>query len=236
MKSITDEPKRRFSSIMMDVDGTLLDFDEAERRGVAEVLRAHGIEPARALLLRYHKINDQFWKAFERGDIAKEEILTGRFPAFFKTLGIEVESQTEEQRYRRQLDSCAILMDGALDICGYLKEKGYRLYIVTNGIASTQHARLDASGLTPYFDDIFISEEVGSQKPQKEYFDYCFTRIPEKDLSRILIVGDSLTSDIQGGKNSGISTCLANFGNLRRIAGIKADYEITKLSELKRLL
>lgn len=228
--------ERRFTTILIDVDGTLLDFDEAERLGVCAVMRAWGVEPTPYLVERYHQINQGFWKAYERGDILREEIFGNRYRKFFAVIGKEVDGNAAETLYREQLDNCAILMDGAEDLCIWLKEQGYDLYIVTNGVSSTQYSRLNRSGLDQYFTDIFVSEDSGSQKPQKEYFDYCFARIHEKDPAKMLIVGDSLTSDIRGGINAGIATCWLNGGSQPRVAGVKADYEIHRLSELKKIL
>ncbi len=230
------QTEKRFTTVLLDVDGTLLDFDEAERLGVCAVMRAWGVEPTDYLIERYHQINQGFWKAFERGDIPREEIFGSRYHKFFAAMGKEVDGDAAEDLYREQLDNCAILMDGAEDICIWLKDGGYDLYIVTNGVSSTQYSRLKRSGLDKYFTDIFVSEDTGRQKPQKEYFDYCFARIHEKDPCRMLIVGDSQTSDIRGGQNAGIATCWLNDGTQPRAAGIKADYEIKRLEELKRIL
>lgn len=227
--------KNDYTTILLDVDGTLLDFDEAERRGVRTVMRSKGVEPTRFLEQRYHEINKKYWKAYEKGEIPKNAIMENRYVDFFRTLGIEIDAAAVEALYREQLDSCAILIDGALDLCAYLKER-YRLYVVTNGISQTQYRRLHDSGLDAYFADIFVSEDTQSQKPQPEFFHYCFARIPEPDPARMMIIGDSLTSDIQGGKNAGIATCWVNFGHQPRIAGIKADHEVSRLEEIKRIL
>ena len=225
-----------FTTVLLDVDGTLLNFNEAERLGVCAVMRAWGVEPTKYLIERYHQINQGFWTAYEQGDIAREEIFGNRYRKFFAVIGKEVDGNAAELLYREQLDNCAILMDGAAEICDYLKSRGYDLYIVTNGVSSTQYSRLKRSGLEPYFTGIFISEDSGSQKPQKEYFDYCFARISEKDPAKIMIVGDSQTSDIRGGLNAGITTCWLNDGTQPRAAGIPADYEIRCLDELRRIL
>lgn len=226
---------RRFTTVLLDIDGTLLDFDEAERRGVHAVMQAYGVEPTKALEQRYHEINSKYWKSFERGEISKTAILDNRFADFFKTLGKKIDAVEAERLFREQLDSCAVLFEGAQDICAYLYER-YQLYVVTNGVSHTQYRRLKDSGLDQYFADIFVSEETGSQKPNAEYFNYCFARITERDPSRMIIIGDSLTSDIQGGRNAKIATCWVNFGRQPRMAGIHADYEVRKLAEIKNFL
>lgn len=235
----TDHGKRlsSFTTLLLDVDGTLLDFDEAERRGVQAVLEAFGVEPTDGRVHRYHQINQDCWKAFERGDIPKETIFQRRYPLFFSEMGITADAAVTEGIYRRKLDNCAVPLPGALEICAWLKER-YQLYIITNGVSSTQYSRLHLSGLDQYVQDIFVSEDAGSQKPQKEYFDYCLARIAEKDISRMLVIGDSLTSDIRGGKNAGIATCWVNLTGAPRPAetGLLPDYEIHSLYDLKRFL
>jgi len=227
--------KRKYTTLLLDADGTLMDFDEAERRGVCAVMRSRGVTPSEELVERYHQINLDCWHAFERGEIPKEAIFKKRYPLFFAELGISVEAEAIERLYRQELDSCAALLPHALEICEYLKER-YDLYIVTNGVSTTQYTRLRASGLDQYFSGIFVSEDAGSQKPQKEYFDYCFARIPEKDRSRMLIIGDSLTSDIRGGKNAGIDTCLVKWETPSPEDRERADYVVQGLLELKEIL
>lgn len=226
---------RRYDIILLDVDGTLLDFKQSEAWGMTTVLKTYGFEPTPELLEQYHQVNNAAWDAFERGEVTKEKLVCDRFVNFFGRLGRTVDGLEVELFYRSLLDQSAILIDGALELCAYLKER-YDLYIVTNGTSSTQYKRLAASGLDQYVKDIFVSEDAGSQKPQKEYFDYCFTRIPNADPSRMLLVGDSLQSDIRGGNAAGTDTCWYNPGGLLRQDGIRVDYEIRELEELKKLL
>ena len=224
-----------YTTLLLDVDGTLLDFNEAERRGVCAVMEHFGLTPTPERMAQYHKINQEYWKAFERGDIPREEIFGNRYHRFFAENGMEVDGNLAEPLYRQYLNSCAILIDGALEICEYLS-RHYDLYIITNGVSTTQYTRLKDSGLDRYFLDIFVSEDAGSQKPQKEYFDYCFSRIREKDPSRMLIIGDSLSSDIRGGKNAGIDTCWINNTASACPPDTVPDYTVHTLEELKTFL
>ena len=233
-------PVSRYTTLLLDVDGTLLDFDEAERRGVITVMEHFGVTPTPDLVKRYHEINLSYWKSFERGDIPKSEIFGSRYQQFFSEMGRTVDGMEAERLYRECLDTCAVLLDGALDICAYLKER-YDLYVVTNGVSHTQYSRLKLSGLDEYFTDVFVSEDAGSQKPQKEYFDYCFARIPEKDPANMLLIGDSLTSDIRGGKNAGIDTCWVNADSpetesCELAAELQPEYIIHTLWELRKIL
>ncbi len=231
-----NNPERKYSTLLFDADGTLLDFDEAERRGAREIMRTYGVEPTDALVMRYHQVNLDHWRAFERGDISREDIFLYRYPRFFAEIGVEVSAAEVEPLYRRLLDSCAATLPGALQICAYLKERGYDLYIVTNGTPQTQYRRLDDSGLSRYFLDIFVSESTGSQKPQPEYFNYCFARIREQDRARMLLIGDSLSSDIRGANNVGIGACWLNLEGLTPPGDLRIDYEIADLMELKKFL
>ena len=204
--------KNQYQAILLDVDGTLLDFNQAEADGMKVVLKTYGFEPTQERLSLYHEINERAWAAFERGEVTKERLVCQRFVDFFGALGKEVDGEAAEKLYRSQLDASAILIEGALEICGYLQKK-YDLYIVTNGTSSTQYKRLAASGLDRFVKDIFVSEDAGSQKPQ-----------------------DSLQSDILGGKQAGTDTCWYNPGRLPGRADIRPDYEIRALAELKSFL
>lgn len=225
----------KYDVILLDVDGTLLDFDMAEKLGMQVVLKEYGFDPQPRLLDLYHRINNEAWSAFERGEVTKERLVCDRFTAFFAELGRKVDGSQVEALYRSQLDSMAILVDGALEICKYL-QKRYDLYIVTNGTSSTQYKRLALSGIDACVKDIFVSEDSGSQKPQKEYFNYCFSRIPDARPERMLLVGDSLHSDMKGGNAAGTSTCWYNPDKRPGEDGIRIDYEIRRLLELKEFL
>ena len=226
---------RRYDVVLLDVDGTLLDFKLSEKLGMEHVMRAFGVEPTKERLELYHEINEGFWSAFERGEVTKERLVWERFNVFFARLGITVDGHATESLYRRQLDASAFLIDGALELCAYLKDR-YDLYVVTNGTSSTQYKRLAASGLDGFMKDIFVSEDAGSQKPQKEYFDYCFSRIPDANPRRMLLIGDSPASDIKGGMAAGTYTCWYNPDGQTLPEGIRADYEVGSLKELMNLL
>lgn len=226
---------KQYEVILMDVDGTLLDFQMAESLGIQEVMRHYGVKPTHELQQLYHQINDGLWKAFERGEITRDHIMETRFAEFFGRLDKKVDGAEAETLYREQLNRSAVLIDGATECCSHLKDR-YRLYVVTNGVSQTQHKRLNDSGLNWFFQDIFVSEDAGSQKPQKEFFDYCFARIPGADPSKMLIIGDSLTSDIKGGNVAGIDTCWYNPGGEINDKDVQVTYEIRSLKELEELL
>lgn len=226
---------KSYKELLFDVDGTLLDFDMAEEIGISAVLKAYGLEPSRENLDSYIQMNQKLWKRFEEGMLTKDELVNNRFHSYFAGFGLEVDGIQAEKLYRQYLNQGTFLIDGAMELCEYLKDR-YDLYIVTNGVSITQYTRLKASGLAPFFKDIFVSEDARSQKPSIEFFQYCFERIPNAEPAKMLIIGDSLSSDIKGGNQSGIDTCWFNPKRLPGIPGIFADYEIQKLEELKKFL
>lgn len=225
----------KYRILLLDVDDTLLDFQAAEKNGVQEVLRVYGMEPDEEKIRLYSEINDSLWKAYERGEIVRDAIMESRFRLFFERLGKEVDGQEAEELYRRQLDASAVKIEGAQELLDYLAPK-YELYIVTNGVSKTQYQRLAKSGFDRYMKDIFVSEDAKSQKPRKEFFDYCFGRMENPNPGEMLIIGDSLSSDIRGGNNAGIDTCWFNRKGKQRQEGISVTYEIHRLEELKGIL
>lgn len=227
--------KKRYDVLLFDADGTLLDFDRAEADGFKKVLEHFGFPPEESYVEEYHVLNKACWEAYEEGKLSRDRVLTVRFERFFGDRGLTVDGNEAEEVYRHYLDQGADLLDHALETLAYLKER-YTLYLVTNGVAKTQHTRLEASGLRPYFKEIFISEEVGSKKPEKEFFDHCFARIPEVSPKRILIIGDSLSSDMQGGVNAGIDTCWFNPHGEENRRNLPLTFEIAQLEELKIIL
>lgn len=195
-----------YTTLLIDADNTLLDFDKAENEALKSVMAIYKLPATEENCRKYSEINDALWKRFEKGEIEKAEIKTTRFRKFFEFLGVKEKFDPSEvnETYLSFLREGAYTIEGATGLCKALKEKGYRLYIITNGIALTQARRLKKSGLLPFFDEVFVSEAVGFPKPKKEYFDYVLENVNEKDKSKILVIGDSLSSDIKGAENAGL--------------------------------
>lgn len=227
--------KKNYDTLLLDADDTLLDFGMTEKAALENTFQEYGLTLTDEIRDIYKTVNHELWSAFERGEITKETITSTRFARVFDTVGYRVDGRRFHVDYQRALGRGYYLIDGAKELCEELAGK-YRLYCVTNGVAATQYSRLSGSGLGQYFSDIFVSEEIGHQKPSVNYFSAVFKSIGQFDPSHALIVGDSLTSDIQGGKNTGIDTCWYNPLEKQAQPGLKADYEIRKLDELRRIL
>ena len=196
----------RYENILLDADGTLLDFLAAEDAAVRETMSLYGIKPTDELVAAYSEINDGFWKMLERGEIKREELLYKRFQVFCERFGFSVDYMKMAADYRALLRQQGQLLDGAVNFLQKLYGKA-KLYIVTNGVATTQSKRIEISGITKYIDEIFISENLGCEKPDVRYFEKVSEILGGLDKSRTVIVGDSLTSDIKGGIAFGIDTC-----------------------------
>ena len=226
---------KKYRKLLFDVDNTLLDFDEAERNGIRKVLEAYGEIPDEGKLALYSSINASLWKAYERGEIVRDTIMETRFQLFFDRLGKQINGQKAEEMYRAQLDASAVMIEGAQELLDVLAPE-YELYVITNGVSETQYRRLKTSGIDRYMKGIFVSEDAGFQKPRKEFFEYCFSRMEDPDPSGMLVIGDSLSSDIRGGNAAGIDTCWFNRKGESGMEGITVTYEIHRLEELERLL
>ena len=221
--------------LFLDLDDTILDFHKAERVALAKTIRDFGVEPTEQVLHRYHLINKAHWERLERGELTREQVLVGRFAVLFEELGISVDPAACTAAYSENLAIGHYFMPGAEEAVERLSKK-YRLFLASNGTASVQHGRMTSANLYRFFEKVFVSQDVGYNKPAIEYFERCFAQIPDFDPKKAMIVGDSLTSDIRGGKNAGIATCWVNPDHAPGKEGIIPDYEIEALPQLEALL
>ncbi|OJG72536.1 HAD superfamily hydrolase [Enterococcus quebecensis] len=217
------------------MDDTLLDFQLTEKKALQALFQEEGLALTDEIAATYKKINSQLWQDFEQGKTTKKTITETRFSLLFKQLDKKVDGKKLGQKYRYHLSQGHDLLGNSKEIIQQLKPN-YQLYIVTNGVAKTQYQRLDDSELRPFFNDVFVSEEVGYQKPMKEYFDYVFERIPSFDQEKTLIIGDSLASDIQGGNLAEIQTLWLNSSKQPADSIIKPTYEISRLDDIFSVL
>lgn len=222
-------------SVFFDLDETLLDFTRSEAVALSRALRAFDREPTSHVIERYHVLNISQWKLMEEGKLSRVGVLTRRFELLFEELGWDLEEVPAfNDQYEIFLGEGHFFLPGAEELLKQLAPQ-YDLYLATNGASAVQRGRLKSAGLEPYFKGIFISEEVGYNKPSLEYFRSAFATIPEFDPTAAVIVGDSLTSDIRGGKNAGIRTCWLNPAGEASRPDILPDYTICALEELPAL-
>ena len=221
--------------LFLDLDDTILDFHKAERIALAKTLKDFGIEPTEEVLGRYHVINKWHWEQMELGKMTRDQVQTGRFRMLFEELGVTAEPAAVTARYMENLSVGHYFLPGAEETVEYLAKK-YRLFLASNGTASVQKGRMTSANLYRFFEKSFVSEEIGHNKPSLAYFEAAFGQIPGFDPEKALMVGDSLSSDIKGGKNAGIRTCWVNPNHAPRNPEIQPDYEIEALSQLPALL
>ena len=226
----------KFTTILWDVDGTLLDFIYSQRHALTKCFQTIGHEINEEILNRYSAINDSFWKRLELGEITKAQLLPGRFIQLFEEYNIQdVDVEAFRKEYQEELGKVFSYIDDSLTICRSLQGK-VKQYVVTNGVTSTQLNKLKLSGFYDIMEQLFISEQIGAPKPHKEYFDYCLDHIEEKDKSKILLVGDSLSSDIKGGVCAGIPTCWYRPEGTVNSTEYKPDFEISDLHQIFDIL
>ncbi len=225
-----------YTTLLMDADETLLDFRKSEGFALEATLREHGIAMTPAVHDRYHEINRVLWQQLERGEIERARLKEQRFEELFVWLGAEgIDAAAFNASYMQTLGTKGFLLEGALDLLKDLSEK-YAVYIITNGSASVQHVRLADSGILPYVRGVFISEEVGADKPSVGFFDPVWHAIGAPDKRELLIIGDSLTSDIRGGINAGIDTCWYNPDGAAHPADIVPTATVHSYQELRQFL
>lgn len=222
-------------NVLLDLDDTLLDFHRAEAEAIRHTMKEIGIDPTDETVALYSRINRSCWAKLETGEYTREEVLHRRFDMLFEALGVTGDAHETQKLYEYRLSLGAYYLDGAEDLLNELYGK-YRLYLATNGIVNVQSRRIKDSGIGKYFDNIFISEKIGYNKPNKRFFDCAFDEIPDFNLDETVIIGDTLTSDILGGINAGIKTVYFNPKVAKNDTGITPDYEIGTLAELPKLL
>lgn len=221
--------------LLIDLDDTILDFHKAEHIALQNTLRHYGVEPTEETMVLYKDINQAHWRALEQGKMTRKQVNTGRFEVLFSQLGKQVDGAVCAAYYLSQLALTHDYLPGAEEVVARLSKK-YRLFIASNGNSAVQTPRMANSGLNDYIEKAFVSESLGANKPSRVFFDLCFGQIPGFDPKKAIMVGDSLTSDIQGGINAGLITCWFNPGRKTNATGIEPDYEIEALSQLEALL
>lgn len=222
-------------TVFLDLDDTILDFARAEAEALRKTLAEMDAPADSGVLSRYHAINAAQWELLEEGILTRQQVLVGRFDILFKELGLDRSAERTCERYESHLAEGHWFIPGAEALLEALFPR-YDLYLASNGAPEVQHRRMESAGISRYFRKMFISQELGADKPSPAFFEKCFSAIPGFSRETALIVGDSLTSDIRGGKNAGIRTCWFNPHKRPSRPDIVPDYEITALEQLPPLL
>lgn len=217
--------------ILFDIDDTLMDFQKCSYHALKKALRYKGYQMDEYFFKVFTFVNNILWKEYAHGKMEREVLLNKRWKFLFEQFHLDIAYQGFDTLFQNCLKSEYILMDDAIEILEYLYSK-YELYVVSNGVLEGQMYRLKHSGIDKYFKGFFISEKIGYPKPQIEFFDYCFQNI-DCDKEDIMIIGDSIEADINGGRNAGIHTC---FINMRNEKNVDCDYEVYSLKEIKKIL
>jgi len=224
-----------YTTLLFDADGTLFDYDRAETWALTETFAQYGLRFEPAHSQRYRQVNDPLWEAFEQGQVTQDRLKVLRFERLFEALGFDVDADAFSASYSRQLGRATFLVNGAHDLVAGLSGQ-HRLLLLTNGLTDVQRPRFGASTIGHYFEAWVISEEVGVAKPDPRIFDIAFERLGRPAKREVLIIGDSLTSDMAGGIAYGIDTCWYNPAGRQADSSLPVTYEIQDLAQLPAIL
>jgi len=223
--------------LLFDADGTLFDYDAAEASALRNAFRIERLEFSSEIESTYRLINKQLWLAFESGQISSQDLRVERFKQLFSQFKLEADPNTFSRLYLGCLAQSSQLIEGAQELIFQLRAQAFHLAIITNGIAEVQRSRLAASPIASCFEGLFISEELGSVKPDPTFFDAVFSQLGNPEKSSALVIGDSLSSDIRGGQNYQVDTCWYCPGETKELPeDLKPTYTIHQLADLHNIL
>jgi len=226
----------KYKIILFDADETLFDFKKSEETALENTLLSLGCPYDKKYYLSLYKsINDKMWIDLEKGKISADKLKVERFRQYLRVLNLQLDPLEVSNLYEKELSEASFSYEESLSVVKYL-HKNFRLFIVTNGLAFVQRNRLKKSPLFPYFEDIIISEEVSVSKPDSKIFEIALEKAKFYDKKSVLMIGDSLSSDIKGGINFGIDTCWLNKDGKINNTGIIPTYEIKSLWDVKIIL
>ena len=222
----------KYYCVLFDADNTLLDFDAAENKALADTLREYGIEPDVETVQTYRTINEELWRQLEKGQIRRDKLMGERFARFLKAVNAAGNGVEMNKFYLDQLSTHPDLASpNVLDVLRELSEVA-TLAVVTNGFDRVQSRRVRESGILDFVEDVFVSEKMDSEKPNRKIFDAALRALGVENREHVLMVGDSLSSDVQGGVNAGLDTCWYNPNHAENPGKVVPTYEISSLEEL----
>ena len=222
-----------YDILLVDADRTIFDFDKGEKSSLFKTLNSFSLPESSDVIRDFRKINNSLWEKLERGEIKKEVILTKRFEILFEKYGITLSPEEFNDVYKDFLSQSCQPIVGARKFLKEAKKRGKRVYVITNGTAYVQNKRFSLSSLSRYFDGVFISEEVGYAKPDKRYFEYVFSHVPNFSLQKTLLIGDSVSADIQGALNAGIHSVLFS---PKKTDCTLASFTVKKLTDILNII
>lgn len=227
-----------YQFLLFDLDDTLLDFQAAQAFALPYFLKQEGVAEQDLPLYTetYKRMNHQLWEDLEKGLIDRETLQNTRFSKLFAHFGIEKDGAFLAEKYQDLMAQQGQTLEGALELLQELKAKGFRLFAASNGFLSIQTGRLKASTFDQIFEQVFISEQVGAAKPELFFFETVAKQIEGFDASQALMIGDSLSADIQGAKNAGLASMWFNPKGLENDLGFAPIYEVKNYEELKKIL
>ena len=224
-----------FKAVLLDVDGTLLDFNESAKEAMVRAFNVVGVKYSEKVFITFHTVNDRLWQRIEKGEITRAELHKIRWKTIYEELGVKADYDLTERLFLAGLNEIAVPVKDALETVKYLSKK-YKVYTASNAPYTQQVNRLTTSGILPYITKILNFETLGIHKPQKEFFDKCAEAVLPANKSQTVIIGDSLSADIKGGRDIGITTVWFN-ENGKKIAEDRIfDYEINSLKDIKNIL
>ena len=221
-----------YKFLLFDLDHTLLDFDTAEDVALTQLLKEEGVTDIQAYKDYYVPMNKTLWKDLEQKKITKQELVNTRFSKVFSHFGIEKDGVYLAERYQFYLAQQGQVFSGAMELIDSIIDRSYELYAATNGITTIQTGRMTQSGLAPYFNQVFISEQLQTQKPDALFYEKIGQQIAGYSKEKTLMIGDSLTADIQGGNNAGIDTIWYNPHHLENKTQAQPTYEVDSYQDL----
>ncbi len=226
----------KYEVLLFDADETLFDFKKSERQAFENSIREFNMDYDENYHLKiYEEINTGIWLEFEKGLITQEKLKVERFRRLSEKLNVSFDPKEFAKSYMKHLANASFLYEDSFELIKNLSQN-YRLAIITNGLTDVQSKRIGQSVIAKYFETIVISEEVKASKPNPEIFEIALSNLNYSDKIKILMIGDSLSSDIKGGINFGIDTCWTNFKNLENSTTLKPTYEISTLMDLLKIL
>lgn len=223
------------TNVLIDVDNTLLDFNKCAEEAIKICFSKWNIAYSDKVFPVFLEVNDSLWQKIETGEMDKKTLYQLRWKTIFEKLGIDINGPVFEQEFRNVFSDSKEAVDGAYEILDYLSKK-YAVSVASNASYRQQIKRLTNADMMKYLTNIFNSEQIGYPKPEKKFFDACFERLGNIPKEEVIIIGDSLSADIDGGAAYGIKTLWFNYAEISVPKNVKSDFIVNSLEEIKNIL